>query len=75
MLTCREMSELGSDIIDGQLGLRTRLAVFMHMHKCSRCSLYIEQLKVTSEVLQQTSLNGQSVDPQAILDKLNKPRE
>lgn len=70
MLTCREMSELGSDIIEGDLRLSTRWAVFMHLKMCSRCTLYIKQLKLTSAVLQQLPLNTTAVDSAAILEKL-----
>lgn len=72
MLTCREMSELGSDIIESHLGLRTRLAVLMHLRMCSRCKLYIKQLKLTSEVLQRLPLEDDAVDSQAILKKLQE---
>lgn len=72
MLTCREMSELGSDIIEGDLRLSTRWAVFMHLKMCARCTLYIKQLKLTSEVLQQLPLNTTAVDSAAILEKLQE---
>lgn len=72
MLTCREMSELGSDIIESDLRLSTRWAVFMHLKMCSRCSLYIKQLKLTSDVLQQLPLNAEGVDSAAILEKLQE---
>lgn len=75
MLTCREMSELGSAIIEGDLRLSTRWAVFMHLRMCSRCTLYIKQLKLTSEVLQQLPLTDKTVDAQAILKKLNNPEQ
>lgn len=73
MLTCREMSELGSEIIERHLSLRTRLAVLMHLRMCSRCTLYIKQLKLTSEVLQQLPFQDENVDSQAILKKLQEP--
>ncbi|BFN28117.1 hypothetical protein PSCT_04446 [Pseudomonas sp. SCT] len=72
MLTCREMSELGSDIIEGDLRLSTRWAVFMHLKMCPRCTLYIKQLKLTSAVLQQLPLNTEAVDSAAILEKLQE---
>lgn len=75
MLTCREMSELGSAIIEGDLRLSTRWAVFMHLRMCSRCTLYIKQLKLTSEVLQKLPLTDETVDTQAILKKLNNPEQ
>ncbi|MDM8351171.1 anti-sigma factor [Pseudomonas sp. sp1636] len=73
MLTCREMSELGSDIIESHLSLRTRLAVLMHLRMCSRCKLYIKQLRLTSDVLQRLPFQDETVDSQAILKKLQTP--
>lgn len=70
MLNCREMSELGSEIIEGHLRWRTRWAVMMHLRMCSRCKMYIKQLKLTSEVLQSMPFKDDSVDPNAILKKL-----
>lgn len=69
------MSELGSAIIEGDLRLSTRWAVFMHLRMCSRCTLYIKQLKLTSEVLQKLPLTDENVDTQAILKKLNNPEQ
>ncbi|MDH1932814.1 anti-sigma factor [Pseudomonas sp. GD03696] len=75
MLNCREMSELGSEIIDGHLKLRTRWAVMMHMRMCPRCKMYIKQLKVTSEVLQKMSFKDDSIDPHVIIEKLRGPKQ
>lgn len=72
MLTCREMSELGSAIIDGKLRLRTRLAVLTHLSLCSNCRRYVRQLRITSQVLQQLPLDQGSVDAAAVLDKVRK---
>jgi anti-sigma factor ChrR (cupin superfamily) len=70
MLNCREMSELGSDIIDGHLRLGTRLQVMMHLRMCPRCRMYIRQLKLTSGVLQRMPLSDGAVDAQGIVRKL-----
>lgn len=73
MLNCREMSELGFEIIEGDLSFRARLAVLMHLRMCSRCTLYIKQLKLTSKVLQQLPFTDETVDSQVILKKLQAP--
>lgn len=75
MLTCREMSELGSEIIDGHLRLRTRWAVMMHLRMCPRCKMYIKQLKLTSEVLQNMPFKDDATDPLAIIKKLQGPEQ
>jgi predicted anti-sigma-YlaC factor YlaD len=72
MLTCKEMSELGSKIIDDELTARPRMAVLMHLSMCSRCRRYIKQLRLTSQVLQQLPPDSEPVDSAAILEKVRK---
>ncbi|MBS7664419.1 anti-sigma factor [Pseudomonas lalucatii] len=74
MLSCMEMSELGSDIIDRRLNWRTRLAVLMHTRRCDRCALYIEQLRLTSDTLKRLPLDDERVDSASILAASGLPR-
>lgn len=71
MLTCREMSELSSDIMEGRMSLKTRWAVFMHLRMCPRCKLYLKQLQLTSEVLRELPLARDQVDSTAIIQRLD----
>ncbi|MCQ4321148.1 anti-sigma factor [Stutzerimonas stutzeri] len=75
MLTCKEMSELGSDIIDNHLRLTTRMAVLMHLSMCTRCRRYIKQLQLTADVLRQLPPDAAPVDTQVILDKVRRQTE
>jgi hypothetical protein len=71
MLTCREMSELSSVIMESHLSLSNRWAVFMHLRMCSHCTLYLKQLKLTAQVLQKLPMDKQPVDGAAIIKQLN----
>lgn len=64
MLTCREMVQLGSEVIDRQLSLGMRLAVYLHLRQCKNCRLYIRQLALTSAVLKRltTPANNEEVE-------------
>ena len=75
MLTCSELSELGSEIIEGHVKWRTRWALKMHLWMCPPCALYVKQLKLTLEVLQNLSFKDDSIDASAILQKLKTPDE
>jgi hypothetical protein len=75
MLTCREMSELSSDIMENHLSLSNRWAVFMHLRMCPRCKLYLKQLTLTAQVLQKLPLDKQPVDSAAIIKQLNLPED
>ena len=45
MLTCREVTELVTDYVEGRLRLRDRLAMAMHVGMCPRCRLYVRQVR------------------------------
>lgn len=72
MLTCREMALLGSDVIDKQLSLRKRIAVFVHLRQCKSCRLYIKQLVLTSAVLQHLAPETDSTDVEATLEHIQQ---
>ena len=67
MLTCREMAQLGSDIIDKQLSLGKRIAVYVHLRQCKNCRTYIKQLALTSAVLQALAVPTDSAGVEATL--------
>ncbi|SDI71756.1 zf-HC2 domain-containing protein [Pseudomonas panipatensis] len=70
MLTCRDISELGSEIIEDRLQPVNRQAVMLHLQGCPRCAAYIKQLELTSRVLQRLALQDDAIDTQAIIEKL-----
>ncbi len=72
MLSCRDVTELGSDIIDHRLGLRTRLAVMLHLRICPSCPRYIEQLKLTSDVLKALPMPAEEIELERLLRRLEK---
>ncbi len=53
MLSCKELVARSSDLLDGQLSLRQRLAVRAHLAMCVRCRRFIRQLRLTQAVLRQ----------------------
>lgn len=67
MLTCREMVQLGSDVIDNQLSLGMRVAVYAHLRQCQNCRLYIRQLALTSAVLKKLAAEVSSEEIEATL--------
>jgi anti-sigma factor RsiW len=53
MLSCKELVALSSDLLDGQLSLRQRLAVRAHLAMCLRCRRFIRQMRLSQAVLRQ----------------------
>ena len=51
MLTCRELTELVTDYLEGQLPLRQRLAFHMHIGMCSHCRRYLKQMRLTVDAM------------------------
>ena len=51
MLSCKELVANSSDFLDGQLRLRQRIAVRLHLASCSNCRRFIRQMRVTQAVL------------------------
>ncbi|WP_332820560.1 zf-HC2 domain-containing protein [Pseudomonas sp.] len=53
MLSCKELVAHSSDLLDGQLSLRQRLAVRAHLAMCLRCRRFIKQMRLSQAVLRQ----------------------
>lgn len=51
MLNCRELVAHSSDFLDGQLSVRQRLAVRVHLATCRNCRRFIRQMRVTQALL------------------------
>jgi anti-sigma factor RsiW len=51
MLRCRDVTERASDLLDGSLSLRARLALRFHLAMCSMCRTYLDQMRKTRRLL------------------------
>lgn len=51
MLTCRQLVAQSSDLLDGQLGIRQRLALRRHLLLCRHCRRFMRQLRLTQATL------------------------
>ncbi len=51
MLTCRELTELITNYMEGRLSFRERLRVQMHLGMCRHCRRYLQQMKSTVRLL------------------------
>lgn len=64
MLTCRELTELVTDYVEGRLSLGQRLRFELHIGLCSHCRAYLRQMKHTIQAL--GKLPEESVPPEAM---------
>jgi anti-sigma factor RsiW len=51
MLSCKQLTELVTDYLEGKLSLADRLKFQMHLGMCKHCRAYLRQMKVTIETL------------------------
>ncbi len=51
MLTCRELTELVTDYVEGRLSFLDRLRFQMHLGMCRSCRAYLRQVKQTIRAL------------------------
>jgi anti-sigma factor RsiW len=47
MITCRELTELVTDYLEGRLSIGQRLRFEMHIGLCRHCRAYLRQMKQT----------------------------
>lgn len=46
MLTCKELTEIVTDYLEGKLPFGKRLAFQMHVGMCRHCRAYLRQMKL-----------------------------
>ena len=51
MLTCRELTELVTDYLEGRLPFMDRLRFRLHLGMCRHCRAYLDQIKQTIRTL------------------------
>lgn len=74
MLSCREVSERASDLIDGRAAWRIRVEARLHLLLCQHCRRYVEQLKLTVRALRSTRRSEPLVDADKVLDAINRAK-
>ncbi len=81
MLSCKEVAERASALIDGELGLFDRLQMRLHLAMCKGCGAFIHQMKTTSDLTQAAAVHddvpGSEVDGRisAILSQLHDGKQ
>ncbi len=51
MLTCKEITELVTDFLEGRLSLVQRLRFQFHLGMCRHCRAYLRQMRITVRAL------------------------
>ena len=80
MLTCKDVAERASALIDQELGFWDRLQMRLHLAMCEGCQRFVSQVQVTNELVQAAApRDAEDVDQQkqieSILSNLSQQRE
>ncbi|MEP6866400.1 MAG: zf-HC2 domain-containing protein [Deltaproteobacteria bacterium] len=51
MLSCKQITELVTDFLEGRMSLADRLRFQMHVGMCKHCRAYLRQMKATVTAL------------------------
>jgi predicted anti-sigma-YlaC factor YlaD len=51
MLTCKELTELVTDYLEGRQSFLDRLRFELHLGMCRHCRAYLRQMRVTIDTL------------------------
>jgi predicted anti-sigma-YlaC factor YlaD len=70
MLTCKEMTALVTDYLEGRMGLADRMRFQMHIGMCQHCRAYLKQMKATVAALGQMPDDAKT--PAEVSDELRK---
>jgi len=50
MLSCKEVADRASDLIDGDLGLFDLLQLRLHLAMCKGCDAFVRQMRTTRDL-------------------------
>ncbi len=76
MLTCKELTELVTDYLEGQMPLAQSVSVTLHLSSCRHCRAYVGQMKSLVTLLRNLPADPgpQRVDDQLLLRFQRRPR-
>lgn len=72
MLTCREMTELASDFLEGRLRWTQGAAARLHLSICENCRRYLRQLRLTIQTIRRARPPEAPVNVEKIVAEINR---
>jgi anti-sigma factor ChrR (cupin superfamily) len=70
MLTCKDISTLSDEYLDGELPFKKKLSVKLHIAICKSCRRYLNYLQLTIHVVSQSE--SSSIDKSKIDEIMSK---
>ena len=78
MLTCRDLSHQADAFLDGELGLRQRLRIRLHLSMCNGCARFMGQMRTTRSLVEaeaDVADTGEVAGVDSILDAFHKEKQ
>ncbi len=72
MLTCKELTALVTDYLEGRQSFLERMRFELHLGMCRHCRAYLRQMRATIETL--GSLSEESIPPEMSKQLLDRFR-
>ncbi len=67
MVTCQEVTAKASLMVDGELGIRERIAVRMHLMMCVNCRRFARQFQaLVSSMASRNRLESETIVPELV---------
>lgn len=70
MLSCRDISQHASALLEQELSMRQRIAVRMHLLLCRHCRRFINQLACLTAALRARGSADTAIVPAACIDRI-----
>ena len=82
MITCKDVSERASDLIDGKLGPWQTLQMRLHLAMCRGCERFVDQMRTTRDLTESTPVSdsaapegGDDAEIDTILSRLHDTQQ
>lgn len=56
MMSCKEVTERASALIDGELGAWETIQMRVHLMMCKGCDRFIKQMRITQDLIQSAGM-------------------
>ncbi len=72
MLSCREMSEQASELLEEHVPRLQRAAAWLHLAMCRHCRRYFRQMRLTIDTLRRVGPSHPPIDPGQLIQSIER---
>ena len=75
MLSCREVPAEVNQLLDGELPLRRRIALRLHILMCVHCRRYLRQIRLLCESMTQHWGRASDAEVERVMERLREAED